>query len=33
MTSNYESMYTVDNTVAEAGVIDDSYWRSIHVNS
>ena len=27
------TMYKVDNTVAQAGVVDDSYWRTIHINS
>ena len=25
--------FKVDNTVAKASLIDDSYWRSIEVNS
>ena len=27
------TMYKVDNTVAKAGIIDDSYWRTLHINS
>lgn len=26
-------LYHIDNNVAAAGVIDDSYWRTIHINS
>ena len=27
------TMYKIDNKVAQAGVIDDSYWRTLHINS
>ena len=30
---NSGQMYHVENRVAKAGVIDDSYWRTLHVNS
>ena len=30
---NSAQMYHVENHVAKAGVIDDSYWRTLHINS